>query len=863
MNYLGFRTRKQNKFIMRCALTVAVLGIGVAAFFVSKAVEDNRGYRTIGVVETKGNVTVVKDGIDYKAYPGMHLQEGHILVTAGESSARLVLDGDKYIKVESGSRVVFETLGLWGSGKTKIVLERGSMTGELVNPLETGQEFVVNTPNAVLAVRGTFFRVELQNYGIREVRTNVLTYGGAVAAKRIFPTGETEDEEVLVESGYKTAIHMDAEDTFYVLEKTEGAKDTTGDNNNDIEPIYWEEIADDDWVDIYYSAENGHELFVTSEEAKKEIEDRNISLENITPIYEKAAEIFPETEETTDSGVETAEQMLNALPDDSKALAMAEIEQDTDSEGLIGNDIYFAKQELQSGLLTDGSSKEDITEEPGTEENIETMEETPITEEMVEEDTDETKPADGVQAENEVMEPDSTVNENTGNEEIGGDSQDSGAGGTADGSVGNAGSGNGGNTGGNAGTGGSSGGTGTGSGGTSGSGSGSGGTHTHTEEYVGSETVHSKCSTCGETLSTTHEYTDRVTKAASCNEEGILQYACVCGYSYEKPIDATGHTPVYGGEAGVHRKCDTCGEVLEDGTAHDMVEINRTDATCTSEGRVSRECNCGYEEIETLEIENHQYDSSTNTCSTCNQLMIEIDNNIFPDEAFRTYVMQYDTNNDYYLYNTEMTQVSEMVLPEDTFESLQGIEYFSQLLTLVCANNPRITSLDLSALDNLRALDISGCTGIKNLNISYTDVTGIDLSGFTQLQELNVSRSKLFVLNVDGLNSLTRIDAVNCEEMTSISAQNCTSLTYADVAGSSLNGAWFNDCTSLGLLNLSNSTALSQVYFRNCSSLSVVDVTNSGSSFGNCILYGKDSKITSQEMITGFDSSYMTYYATE
>ena len=132
MNYISFRTKRQNKFILWCVMTIAVIGIAVATFFVSKASGDNRGYRTIGVVETKGNVTVVKDGIDYKAYPGMHLREGQVLVTAGESSVRLVLDGDKYIKVEGGSRVVFETLGLLGSGRTKIVLERGSLTGELL-----------------------------------------------------------------------------------------------------------------------------------------------------------------------------------------------------------------------------------------------------------------------------------------------------------------------------------------------------------------------------------------------------------------------------------------------------------------------------------------------------------------------------------------------------------------------------------------------------------------------------------------------------------------------------------------------------------------------------------------------------------
>ena len=112
--------QKKKGFNCILAVLAAVIVIAVTVLFVVRILGENQGYRTISVVEVSGKVGVVKDGIEYSAYPGMLLQEGHEVVTMGDGYARLVLDGDKYIKVEAGSKVVFETLGMFGSGKTKL-----------------------------------------------------------------------------------------------------------------------------------------------------------------------------------------------------------------------------------------------------------------------------------------------------------------------------------------------------------------------------------------------------------------------------------------------------------------------------------------------------------------------------------------------------------------------------------------------------------------------------------------------------------------------------------------------------------------------------------------------------------------------
>jgi len=216
---IQMKSGKKNKWIWIIAAVILVAAAVITGIVSSK---NASGYRTISIVETFGTVGVVKDGIEYRAYAGMLLQEGHELVTSEDSYVRLVLDGDKYVKLESGSRAVFETLGLAGSGKTCIRLERGAMVCEIVNPLEEDDDFVVNTPNAVLAVRGTLFRVDLTITREGEVTADILTYGGKVATKRVLPNGEAVPEEVLIDAGYKACINMNKETTQYVVEDEEG-----------------------------------------------------------------------------------------------------------------------------------------------------------------------------------------------------------------------------------------------------------------------------------------------------------------------------------------------------------------------------------------------------------------------------------------------------------------------------------------------------------------------------------------------------------------------------------------------------------------------------------------------------------------
>lgn len=283
---------------------LGVLLTGLMFALVLAGCEGGEGtsFRTISVVEVSGTVNVTRDGASYKAYPGMVLQEGYEITTGEDSYARFVLDGDKYAKLEAGSKVVFETVGAAGSGKTRIRLESGSVTGEIVNPLGKDEEFVINTPNAVLAVRGTYFRIDIRLNEDGEFVTEVLTYGGTVASRRVFPDGTMSREEVLITAGEKAVICMTEKDTFYVIEDEKGEEvlidpevngTTKGGEEIDLTAsIEVEEIPDGDMIDLYHSIQNGHDMFVPIEEIEIKLEERKLDAQSYTPVYAVVEEML-------------------------------------------------------------------------------------------------------------------------------------------------------------------------------------------------------------------------------------------------------------------------------------------------------------------------------------------------------------------------------------------------------------------------------------------------------------------------------------------------------------------------------------------------------------------------------------------
>ena len=123
----------------------------------------------------------------------------------------------------------------------------------------------------------------------------------------------------------------------------------------------------------------------------------------------------------------------------------------------------------------------------------------------------------------------------------------------------------------------------------------------------------------------------------------------------------------------------------------------------------------------------------------------------FTDGTFRTYVLNnIDTDHDGKLSRDEAKAVTTLgtyneaaqaytdTLAGQSISSLKGIEYFTELTSLVANDNP-LTSVDLTKntkleqvnlqSDTLQTLDVTGCNSLKSLWVSNnTQVTGVSSS---------------------------------------------------------------------------------------------------------------------------------------
>ena len=697
------------------AVFVAVILAGV---FISQLTGCGEEYRTVCVVETKGVVETVKDKIVYPAYSGMMLQEGYSIETIGDSFVRLVLDGDKYVKLEPGSKLVCEALGTVGSGKTKLSLEKGSMTAELVSSLKDDEEFTVNTPNAVLAVRGTFFRVDLNEVEDGDLVADVLTYGGQVAIRRILPTGKIVNEEVLIDAGYKVRVNMDTKNTVFVVD---GIKTVETDKVKVPEPINVRDIPDEDMVDIYFSVQNGHELFISEEETATLIEEREIQIEEYTPVYEKAEIVAEKLEAGEISSIpviqenEAKSRTSEDTGDPSEDSSDKSSTKDTDTKGSEKEDAKEDSKDKAKDTDTKGSEKEDAKEN--------SKDKPKDTAKGTGGKTSTTLPVvDNTQTTPVVVPTTGTTESGRGDT---GNTSGDGSGGESSSSSDGSGSGSDGSSGGWSSS--SSGGSGSGSGRSSGRSSGGGSSHTHS--YTSSVTTEPTCTgtgvrtytcSCGDSYTesipaTGHHYTDSITKQPTCKETGIRTYTCSCGDSYTEPIPALG---------GTHTPRDS--------------EANET------------------------------------SCSRCGERMLKINSGIganFPDSSFSTYVRDnFDDNGDGYLDDDELDAVTQ-INPRNSviIRSLAGTEYFRNLEKITVTNQSIGGTIDLSGLANLRYVDISGCSSpVLNLancgsltkvnaeNCIY--MTSVDVSGCTQLEILNLQYTKaLEGVNVSECNANLRI----------------------------------------------------------------------------------------------------------
>ena len=206
---------KKKQTILASVIVVALIAI-IAVFFL----KGEEGYRSIQVYQVNGTAKIARENVgDMDAYENLNLISGDKVDVKQESFLRLKLDEDKYLFAEADTAMRVYALGDEKNSKTNIELERGSITIEVENKLNEGSSFEVTTPNSVMAVRGTVFRITADIDEDGNPITTVTVLEGSVAVQEVNADG-TVSEETLVPDGKEAVIYEEnGEEVIVILDE--------------------------------------------------------------------------------------------------------------------------------------------------------------------------------------------------------------------------------------------------------------------------------------------------------------------------------------------------------------------------------------------------------------------------------------------------------------------------------------------------------------------------------------------------------------------------------------------------------------------------------------------------------------------
>lgn len=178
-------------------------------------------YRTIAVSEVNGTTTIAREKADsFDAYAGAHLYSGDDATVKAASDLTLELDNDKHVYAEENTHFYLTASGKEANTKTVINLTAGSVLVKIDNKLEAEESFEVDTPNSTMSVRGTVFRVSVEEKG-GVTNTRVSTYEGVVEAALKDTNGALTGEKESIAAGEEIVIETKDGATSFAGAKSE------------------------------------------------------------------------------------------------------------------------------------------------------------------------------------------------------------------------------------------------------------------------------------------------------------------------------------------------------------------------------------------------------------------------------------------------------------------------------------------------------------------------------------------------------------------------------------------------------------------------------------------------------------------
>lgn len=113
---------------------------------------------------------------------------------------------------------------------------------------------------------------------------------------------------------------------------------------------------------------------------------------------------------------------------------------------------------------------------------------------------------------------------------------------------------------------------------------------------------------------------------------------------------------------------------------------------------------------------------------------------------------------------TALEKIEALDLSGKGLKNLYGIEVYSNLKYLFCSGNKSLTKIDVRKLTKLETLEcescaltelnVTGLTNLRTLSCAENQLTSLDLTGLTNLRTLSCEMNQLTSLDLTGLTSL-------------------------------------------------------------------------------------------------------------
>ena len=193
----------RKRIILIVSIAAAAVVLVTAGIVLTNISDADETYRNVKILETEGTVDLLRDEKTISVYEQMVIRGGDIISTGADGRADLSLDDDKYAVIEPSSEVEFELKGEKNNGEICLHLNSGAIYNEIDNPIADEDGYSIETPDGVMAVRGTKFRVAIEKTedGLWRL-TTIYVFEGSVYIK----VDNSDDEDTLITAGEEAAI---------------------------------------------------------------------------------------------------------------------------------------------------------------------------------------------------------------------------------------------------------------------------------------------------------------------------------------------------------------------------------------------------------------------------------------------------------------------------------------------------------------------------------------------------------------------------------------------------------------------------------------------------------------------------------